>query len=54
MSAILKREVFWLAGFHLVLEWPSGINLAEFEDFTEWLRIIERKARRAVIEEPVE
>lgn len=53
MSAILKREVFWLAGFHLLLDWPSGMTRADFEDFAEWLHIIEGKARRAVIEEPV-
>ena len=29
-------------------EWPSEISAEEYEDFKDWLRLIQRKAERSV------
>lgn len=44
----MKQEVFSLAGGDVVLQWPAQMTADEYEDFKGWLRLIERKAGRAV------
>lgn len=46
----MKREVFSIAEGEIFLEWPAIMSPEEYQDFMDWLAIIERKMARAALE----
>jgi len=44
----MNQDVFTLSEGDVVLQWPAGLSPESFEDFKDWLRLIERKVGRAV------
>lgn len=44
----MREDVFSMVEGDAVLQWPSRLTQASFEDFKDWLGLIERKAQRAV------
>lgn len=51
-GANMRQEVFALAEGDVTIQWPERMSAESLEDFTDWLRILERKIRRAVIAQP--
>jgi len=44
----MRQEVFALAEGDVVIQWPEPISADSFQDFSDWLKILERKIRRSV------
>ena len=47
----MRQEVFALAEGDVTIQWPERLSPESLEDFTDWLRILERKVRRAAVTE---
>jgi hypothetical protein len=45
----MRQEVFALAEGDVTIQWPERLSADSLEDFTDWLRILERKIKRNVI-----
>jgi len=43
----MRQEVFALAEGDVTIQWPERLSAESLEDFTDWLRILERKIKRA-------
>ena len=46
----MRQEVFALAEGDVTIQWPERLSPDSMEDFTDWLRILERKIKRNVIQ----
>lgn len=46
-GAGMRQEVFALAEGDVTIQWPERLSAESLEDFTDWLRILERKIKRA-------
>ena len=44
----MNQEVFAMESGEVTLQWPAKMTAEEYEDFKAWLKLIERKASRAV------
>ncbi len=42
----MRQEVFALAEGDVTIQWPERLSPDSLEDFTDWLRILERKIKR--------
>jgi hypothetical protein len=51
-GAGMRQEVFALAEGDVTIQWPERLSADSLEDFTDWLRILERKIKRNVIAPP--
>lgn len=45
-----RQDVFSLAEGQVMIQWPSVISKESFQDFSDWLKILERKIGRSVQE----
>ena len=45
-GALGAREQFSLPEGDVILEWPCPMSHAGFEDFAEWLKLVQRKIAR--------
>jgi hypothetical protein len=43
----MRQEVFSLTEGDVTIQWPERLSADSLEDFTDWLRILERKIKRA-------
>lgn len=48
----IREDIFSMAEGDVVLQWPSRLTQESFNDFQDWLKLIERKAQRAVSNTP--
>lgn len=44
----MRQEVFALAEGDVTIQWPEKMSAESWEDFADWLRILERKIKRTV------
>ena len=44
----LNNEVFTLEEGEVALQWPANMSPKSYEDFKEWLNLIDKKIKRAV------
>ncbi len=45
----MRQETFTLDTGEVTIQWPSEMTKESFEDFQDWLKILERKIGRAVV-----
>lgn len=50
----MNSDVFTLTEGDVVLQWPSKMSPESFADFKDWLELITRKAKRAIVEKAAE
>jgi hypothetical protein len=44
----MRQDVFTLSEGDVTIQWPEQLSQESFEDFADWLRILERKIKRSV------
>jgi hypothetical protein len=44
----MRQEVFALAEGDVIIQWPEHLSKDSFDDFSDWLKILERKIKRSV------
>lgn len=44
----MRQEVFSMSEGSVSIEWPASMSAESFEDFKDWLKILERKIGRSV------
>lgn len=45
----MRQEVFSMSEGSVSIEWPASMSEESFEDFKDWLKILERKVKRSVL-----
>ena len=50
-STGLRQERFSLEAGEIIIQFPSSMTKEDYEDFTDWLQILQRKIKRTVTEE---
>lgn len=48
----MRQEVFSMTEGAVTIQWPTVLSAESFEDFKDWLAILERKVKRSVQQEP--
>jgi len=46
----MRQEVFVLTEGDVTIQWPERLSADSFDDFSDWLKILERKIKRGVIQ----
>jgi hypothetical protein len=44
----MRQEVFALAEGDVTIQWPEQLSPDSFQDFTDWLKLLERRIKRSV------
>ena len=44
----MKQDTFTLEEGDVVIQWPASLSQESFEDFKDWLRLLERRVARSV------
>ncbi len=47
-AAGMRQEIFSLAEGDVMIQWPERMSEDSFQDFTDWLTILQRKIKRSV------
>ena len=47
----MKQDTFTLDEGTVTIQWPSRLSKASFDDLNDWLEIMTRKMKRAVVSE---
>jgi len=50
-SAGMRQERFTLEAGEIVIQFPYSMTKEDYEDFTDWLQILQRKIKRTVMED---
>jgi len=49
----MNQDVFTLEEGNVSIQWPKALSKESYQDLEDWLELIKRKAKRAIIDQQV-